>query len=304
MLWTASGAWGAPGDTARIDGVCPHDGSPDDDVHDLAQWPVRGRRVHDYQVYERDRLRRRRVLVSRAAGPHGTRGEGGASFRPSVSDDGRIVAFASDAENLAPGMRHDYRHVLVRDLRRNTTTLIGGARKPKGQGAQMTRRCRPTGGFSPTTRPTSATTPRSTCATCAPTRPRWSAAPRGTRGGGQPRLRDPSMSADGRRVAFDSDATNLASRDRNHATDVFVRDLRAHTTTLVSRASGAGGATGSGDSVVPAISSDGRSVAFRFNGPQPRQRNPAAGPHPGGCRRVRTKPQRADHSAGQPGNGS
>ena len=28
--------------------------------------------------------------------------------------------------------------------------------------------------------------------------------------------------------------------DRNHATDVFVRDLRAHTTTLVSRASGDG----------------------------------------------------------------
>ena len=72
----------------------------------------------------------------------------------------------------------------------------------------------------------------------------------------------PSISADGRRVAFESDATNLASHDRNNATDVFVRDLRAHTTTLVSRSSGARGVTGNGDSDSALISSDGRSVAF------------------------------------------
>lgn len=42
-----------------------------------------------------------------------------------------------------------------------------------------------------------------------------------------------SLSSDGRRVAFDSRASNLASGDRNRDTNVFVRDLDAGTTTLV-----------------------------------------------------------------------
>jgi RTX calcium-binding nonapeptide repeat (4 copies) len=43
---------------------------------------------------------------------------------------------------------------------------------------------------------------------------------------------------------------------------VFVRDLQANTTTLVSRAAGAGGAKGDHFSFRPAISADGRFVAF------------------------------------------
>ena len=49
------------------------------------------------------------------------------------------------------------------------------------------------------------------------------------------------VSADGRRGAFASDATKLSADDDAPATDVFVRDLDAATTTLASR--GAGGAT-------------------------------------------------------------
>jgi Tol biopolymer transport system component len=44
---------------------------------------------------------------------------------------------------------------------------------------------------------------------------------------------DPSISADGRFVAFDSYASNLVPHDP-WAQDVFVRDLVAHTTRLVS----------------------------------------------------------------------
>src|SRR5918912_353525 len=51
---------------------------------------------------------------------------------------------------------------------------------------------------------------------------------------------DPSISADGRFVAFDSDATNLIHGDTNGAEDVFVRDLQAGTTVRASV--GAGGA--------------------------------------------------------------
>jgi Tol biopolymer transport system component len=48
----------------------------------------------------------------------------------------------------------------------------------------------------------------------------------------------PSMSADGTRVAFTSDAWNLAGAKCNPARGIFVRDLSTHTTTLVSRGDG------------------------------------------------------------------
>ena len=70
----------------------------------------------------------------------------------------------------------------------------------------------------------------------------------------------PSVSGDGRYVAFSSDATNLATGDTNRATDVFVRDRLSGVTEWVS-VSVTGGA-GDGTSYVPAISADGRYVAF------------------------------------------
>lgn len=74
--------------------------------------------------------------------------------------------------------------------------------------------------------------------------------------------RQPAISAGGRYVAFESDATTLHPDDTDTVRDVFVRDLEAGTTTLVSRATGAAGAKGSADSTAPAISADGRYVAF------------------------------------------
>ncbi len=68
----------------------------------------------------------------------------------------------------------------------------------------------------------------------------------------------PSISADGRYVAFDSEATNLVRGDTNSADDVFVRDRLLGTTERVSVATGgaqAGGVNG-------AISDDGTRVAF------------------------------------------
>jgi Tol biopolymer transport system component len=70
----------------------------------------------------------------------------------------------------------------------------------------------------------------------------------------------PVISGDGRYVAFDSDATNLVPGDTNAASDVFVRDRQAGSTIRVSVASD--GAQASGASFQPAISSDGRYVAF------------------------------------------
>ncbi len=69
------------------------------------------------------------------------------------------------------------------------------------------------------------------------------------------------MSANGRFVAFNSDASNLVSEDSNGVTDTFVRDLKTGLTQRVSvNSKGIEGNNGS--SLSPAISADGRFVAF------------------------------------------
>src|SRR5437870_1569323 len=70
----------------------------------------------------------------------------------------------------------------------------------------------------------------------------------------------PALSADGRLVAFQSDATNLVAGDTNGATDVFVHDRQTGTTERVSVS--AGGTEGNGFSAGPVLSADGRFVAF------------------------------------------
>ncbi|MFT7680017.1 MAG: hypothetical protein ACI8QC_004023 [Planctomycetota bacterium] len=69
-----------------------------------------------------------------------------------------------------------------------------------------------------------------------------------------------SISGDGRYVAFNSVATNLAPGDVNQASDVFVHDRVTGTTTLVSTDSQ--GVRGNHDSFQPSISADGRFVVF------------------------------------------
>ena len=69
-----------------------------------------------------------------------------------------------------------------------------------------------------------------------------------------------SISADGRFVVFDSEASNLVPGDTNASFDIFVRDLLTNTTTRLSVDSA--GNQGNSDSELPSISADGRFVAF------------------------------------------
>jgi len=71
---------------------------------------------------------------------------------------------------------------------------------------------------------------------------------------------EPTISSDGRFVAFSSSASNLAPRDTNNASDVFVRDLLTGTTALVSL--NLNGFSGNGASYSPMITSDGGAVLF------------------------------------------
>jgi Tol biopolymer transport system component len=70
----------------------------------------------------------------------------------------------------------------------------------------------------------------------------------------------PSLSADGRYVAFASLADNLVPGDTNGASDVFLHDTLTRQTLLLSRTPG--GKPASGWSLEPFFSADGRSLFF------------------------------------------
>ncbi|MFN0008730.1 MAG: TolB family protein [Planctomycetota bacterium] len=70
----------------------------------------------------------------------------------------------------------------------------------------------------------------------------------------------PTMSADGRYVAFESDASNLVAGDTNGGSDIFLRDRQLGTTVRVSTDSSA--AQGNGISTTPTMSPDARWIVF------------------------------------------
>jgi Tol biopolymer transport system component len=149
----------------------------------------------------------------------GVQAASGASIAPSVSADGRYIAFVStamlDSGVVEKTVRSDssprpHQNVYVRDMERGVTTRVSvaaGRRETDGDS--------------------------------------WA----------------PVMSGDGRSVAFVSTATNLVKDDRNRVADVFVADLATRTIELISRSVTKG--SGNGASVNPAISFDGRYVAFQ-----------------------------------------
>lgn len=70
----------------------------------------------------------------------------------------------------------------------------------------------------------------------------------------------PAVSADGRFIAFDSPAKNLVPGDVRYAADVFLHDRATGSLVCISRA--LDGLEGDGESATPALSSDGRFIAF------------------------------------------
>jgi hypothetical protein len=72
---------------------------------------------------------------------------------------------------------------------------------------------------------------------------------------------DPAISSDGQHVAFVSEAHNLTRDSRSRAAHIYVHDLVAGITELVSRTPN--GRPANGASLRPAISHDGGTVAFQ-----------------------------------------
>ncbi|WP_190303251.1 TolB family protein [Methylomonas rhizoryzae] len=70
----------------------------------------------------------------------------------------------------------------------------------------------------------------------------------------------PGISANGRRIVFQSSATNLVANDSNGAADIFLRDLESGETRRISLSSD--GTQSNGASQAPTISADGNWVVF------------------------------------------
>lgn len=164
--------------------------------------------VHDRQTGETTRV---------SVASDGTQGNN-YSYAPSISADGRYVAFSSGASNLVSGDTNDKGDVFIHDRQTGETSRI-------------------------------------------------SVSSDGTQGNGDS-INPPTISADGCYIAFASEASNLVPGDTNGAIDVFVHDRQTGETSRVSVSSDgtqSNGTQGDGGSAQPAMSSNGRYVAFLSN---------------------------------------
>ncbi|MFN0008231.1 MAG: TolB family protein [Planctomycetota bacterium] len=218
--------------------------------------------VHD--SFLRDRLlgTTERVSVNTAE----TEGNAASQF-PSASADGRYVAFQSPSSNLVGGDSNGSDDVFVRDRLNGTTERVSVSTG----GAQATTHSRASsisadGRFVAFESFASNLVANDTNASRdvflrdrqLGTTERVSVATGGAQGDGESSAS--CISADGRFVAFQSFATNLVAGDTG-SWDIFVRDLQLGTTERVSVATG--GLQGNSNSFEPALSADGRYVAFR-----------------------------------------
>lgn len=183
--------------------------------------------IHDRKTGETERV---------SVADDGAQGDRG-SQRPSISADGRYVAFDSWAANFVPGDGDKCAYLPIGPLAGGTSC---------GE-SDVFVHDRDTGTIERVSVDSNGSSSRT-----------------GPRGGNS---WAPSISADGRYVAFYSSAVNFDPRDDNGVGDVYVHDREAATTSLVSVASDGSPGQERSDGVLgstdrPAISADGRFVAF------------------------------------------
>ncbi|MEW6281662.1 MAG: hypothetical protein AB1758_23840 [Candidatus Eremiobacterota bacterium] len=185
------------------------------------------------------------------------------SRSPSISGDGRFVAFSSLADNLVEGDTNDKMDIFVYDRSDGRIEcLTRGA-----DGHSFTPVLSANGRFvafvSQATNLVEGDTnghedvfvhDRKTGTT-------WRASVDSQGRQAEGRSGSPSLSADGRYVAFESSAENLVSGDTNGARDIFLRDNWLQETTRASL--GAEGVQADADCSSPSLCADGSRVAFQ-----------------------------------------
>lgn len=196
----------------------------------------------DIFVQDRDLNTTARVSVALAGAP--TNGD---SNKPSISDNGRYVAFHSFATNLVAGDINGVADVYLFDRDTGTTQRVSGAAggvvfgHAVSDNGTVVFESPPAGGVKNVFLWSAGTTTPVTA------------------GDGDSRVS--GISANGLYVVFDSDATNLVAGDNNGVSDVFV--WSAGTTTRVSVATGGAQANGASFALGHrAISNDGDRVVF------------------------------------------
>jgi Tol biopolymer transport system component len=218
-------------------------------------------------VYRYD-LQRRQLLRL-------TAGANGWSDSPSVSADGRYVAFTSIASNLVRGDTNKLPDVFIRDVVTGRTTRASvtsagkqgvGKRYSNGSNAPtISSDGRYVAFHSDMTNLVRGDTnkvfdifvhDRVTGKTQRVSVSSAGGQSNAESGGGA------SFSTDGRYVAFSSLATNLVANDRNDITDVFIRDLRTNRTRLVSLGMQGQGDDASWVGLGAAFTRDGRYLLF------------------------------------------
>lgn len=246
----------------------------------------------NYEVFVHDRTTDQTIRVNvSSTGTQGNRGQS-AGARPSISFDGRFVAFSSSASNLVAGDTNSRGDVYVHDLKTGKTTRVSvSSNGAQGNYYSDTPSISSDGRYVTFRSDASNLVPGDTNNVCDTNgdgvfndnctdvfvHDRLTKETRivsinsdgsqanGTNYAGTSGM---AISAHGRFIAFNSEASNLVSDDTNGIRDFFVHDTLTKTTQRVSVDSDGNQATSaiySGASI--AISADGQFVAFAFDGP-------------------------------------
>ncbi len=217
--------------------------------------------VCDIFVNDRDTGDIERVSVSNGGMEEGDRN----SNKPSVSADGRFVAFESSATNLVPGDTNRKKDVFVFDRENQTIERVSLAGDyTQGNKSSYSPAISADGRYvafhsfasNLVSEDTNGKIDVFVYDRVNDTIQRVSVADDGAQGDGS--SSNPSISADGQFVAFESSATNLVPGDANDACDIFVYDRDAGAIVRVTN-QGIEGDKGSSNA---SISADGQFVAF------------------------------------------
>ena len=216
-------------------------------------------------VFVHDRLTGTTNLVS--VDPNGE-AVFGTSGEPVLSADGRRFVFRSTSRNLLPGEDVNHFDLYVRDLVAGVTVRAsqrpdGGVPEPDNSDGELSA----SGRFVVYGSTATDILPGDTNGdsdiylydTATGVTERISVNTAGEQANG--RSAYPSVSADGQRVVFFSDATNLDPRATNGRSHIYLRDRELGTTVAVSLSFD--GSPSVGSSLDPSISSDGTHVVFR-----------------------------------------
>lgn len=189
------------------------------------------------------------------------------SYKPTVSFDGRFIAFESDATNLVSGDTNARRDIFVKDTITGAVTRASvSSTSLQSTGSNYLSRISGNGRYMVFQSSSSNLVPGDTNSKRdifvrdlqALTTARVSVGSSGNQANNNSIRSD--ISSDGRYVAFESDATNLVIGDVNLKRDIFVHDLITGTTEIVSI--GTDEIQGNSGTLAFSISGDGRYVAF------------------------------------------